>query len=162
MKNMTRRKFIGGSVASMGLLLATAGSINTAAAQNSEVIELTQTYCQFIESENETDHKFDAASASDCEAINDKTGVDRLAQSKTIELKPGSYTFRVTNRDVDHSLGFYLRGDGLVNKARLPKVSGGGLTKGVTKDYNITLKPGEYVYSCPLNPTIDYKLIVSG
>jgi len=43
----------------------------------------------------------------------------------------------------------------------LPKVSGGGLTKGVTKDYEITLKPGDYEYSCPLNSTLDYKLKVS-
>ena len=38
---------------------------------------------------------------------------------------------------------------------------GGGLTLGKTQDYEIVLKPGEYLYSCPLNTTPDYKLIVS-
>jgi hypothetical protein len=42
----------------------------------------------------------------------------------------------------------------------LPSASGGGLTTGKSQDYPITLKPGEYVYSCPLNNTPDYKLIV--
>ena len=70
--------------------------------------------------------------------------------------------FRVTNKNVPYGLGFYLRGDGIVNRATLPSVSGGGLNLGVTKDYEITLKPGEYVYSCPLNPTPDYKIVVDG
>lgn len=45
-------------------------------------------------------------------------------------------------------------------RARLPSVSGGSLTTGRTKDYAIELKAGDYVYSCPLNPTPDYKLVV--
>jgi len=47
-----------------------------------------------------------------------------------------------------------------VNSVKLPKVSGGGLELGVTKDYEIELVEGEYVYSCPLNSTLDYKLVV--
>ena len=35
-----------------------------------------------------------------------------------------------------------------------------GLTTGTTQDYAIELKAGEYLYSCPLNPTPDYKLVV--
>jgi hypothetical protein len=31
---------------------------------------------------------------------------------------------------------------------------------GKTRDYAIELKPGEYVYSCPLNTTPDYRLMV--
>ena len=54
-----------------------------------------------------------------------------------------------------------MRGDGIVNRATLPSVSGGGLGTGQTRDYEIDLKPGEYVYSCPLNPTPDYKLVVA-
>jgi hypothetical protein len=42
----------------------------------------------------------------------------------------------------------------------LPSVSGGGLKMGKTQDYAIDLKPGEYLYSCPLNPTPNYPLIV--
>ena len=126
------------------------------------VIELTQVGCQFIESENGVDHGFKTSQASDCEAINARTGEERLANAKTMRLKPGKYVFRVTNKNVPYPLGFWVRGDGVLNRARLPSVSGGGLTMGKSRDYEIDLKSGEYVYSCPLNPTPDYKLIVSG
>jgi hypothetical protein len=74
-------------------------------------------------------------------------------------LKPGKYLFRVTNKNVPYPLGFYLRGSGL-GRLTLPKVAGGGLELGKTQDYEITLKEGNYVYSCPLNPTPNYKLAV--
>lgn len=126
------------------------------------VIELTQVGCQFIESENGVNHGFETAQASDCEAINRRTAEERLKKAKVLRLKPGRYVFRVTNENVPYSLGFWVRGDGVLNRARLPSVSGGGLTMGKTREYEINLKPGEYVYSCPLNPTPDYKLVVSG
>jgi hypothetical protein len=126
-----------------------------------QVIELTQVPCQFLESENGTNHAFRSRQAADCEAINARTGADRLATAKVLRLKPGAYVFRVSNRNVPYELGFWLRGDGLVARARLPSVSGGGLTDGKTQDYAIELEPGEYVYSCPLNPTPDYKLVVA-
>jgi hypothetical protein len=131
------------------------------AAGEPTVIELTQTGCQFLESENGTNHGYKTTRKEDCEAINSSSGEQRLAQSKTISLKPGKYIFRVTNKDVPYMLGFYLRGAGVLNYATLPRVSGGGLTTGKTQDYAIELKPGSYVYSCPLNPTPDYKLEVS-
>lgn len=124
------------------------------------VIELTQVACQFLETENGVDHGFETGKKSDCEAINARTADQRLEEAKVLELEPGEYIFRVTNVDVPYPLGFWIRGDGLVNRATLPSVSGGGLTTGSTKDYKIELKPGEYVYSCPLNPTPDYKLVV--
>jgi hypothetical protein len=126
------------------------------------VIELTQTACQFIESENGIDHGFKTSSKADCDVVNDASGDRRLAQAKVLELKPGKYVFRVTNRDVPYDLGFWLRGAGLIGRATLPSVSGGGLTTGGTKDYAVELKEGEYLYSCPLNPTPDYKIVVTG
>ncbi len=126
------------------------------------VIELTQVGCQFIESENGIDHGFKTTQASDCEAINERTGEERLEKAKVLRLKPGKYVFKVTNVNVPYPLGFWVRGDGVLNRARLPSVSGGGLTVGKSRDYEIDLKPGEYVYSCPLNPTPNYKLVVSG
>ena len=126
------------------------------------VIELTQVGCQFVESENGVDHGFKTTQASDCEAINERTGEERLEKAKVLRLKPGKYVFKVTNENVPYPLGFWVRGDGVLNRARLPSVSGGGLTMGKTRDYEIDLKPGEYVYSCPLNPTPNYKLVVSG
>jgi hypothetical protein len=143
-------------------LLAVASLTGSAqAGQGPTVIELTQTGCQFLESENGIDHGFKTTSKKDCEAINTMNGEQRLAESKTINLKPGKYIFRVTNKNVPYMLGFYLRGAGVFNYATLPSVSGGGLTTGKTQDYAIELKPGSYVYSCPLNPTPDYRLEVS-
>jgi hypothetical protein len=99
--------------------------------------------------------------AADCKAINGKTAEQRLAKAGVLKLKPGSYIFRVTNKNVPYGLGFWLRGQGL-GRLTLPSVSGGGLEKGVTLDYKISLKPGNYLYSCPLNPTPDYRLVVEG
>jgi len=131
-----------------------------AAAAEAQVIAFTQTPCQFLESEGGRDHGFKSAKGADCEAINARTGRQRLAESKTIELKPGKYVFRVTNRNVPYELGFWLRGATLKDRALLPSVSGGGLSTGRTQDYAIELKPGNYVYSCPLNPTPDYRLVI--
>ncbi len=133
-----------------------------AQAEEGTVIELTQVACQFLESENGVNRHYTSTRKSDCEAINEATGAERLGTAKVLRLDPGRYVFRVTNENVPYGLGFWLRGDGLVNRARLPSVSGGGLDLGITKDYVIDLKPGEYVYSCPLNPTPDYRLVVSG
>ena len=165
---MTRhRRFVctwGGTAAALAVLVTAGGiffSPPVDAAKGPTVITLTQVGCQFIESENGVDHMFKTAKADDCNAINAKTGEDRLAKAKTLTLKPGNYVFRVTNKNVPYGLGFWLRGKGL-GRITLPSVSGGGLNLGVTQDYKITLKPGEYYYSCPLNPTPDYRLVVKG
>ncbi len=134
--------------------------VQDAASADPKVITLTQTACQLLEPEGQDRH-FVSSRSDDCEAVNRKTSEQRLASAKVLRLKPGNYIFRVTNKNVPYQLGFYLRGDGIVNSLRLPKVSGGGLAKGATKDYKITLVKGEYVYSCPLNPTPDYKLVVA-
>lgn len=144
------------ALAAGGLAAALAG---TAHAAEPTVVNLTQTACQFVEAEG-MDHGFSSSRKADCEAINKKSGDERLAQSKTLELKPGKYIFRVKNENVPYQLGFWLRGSGILGRTTLPSVSGGGLTEGTTKDYVIELKEGEYVYSCPLNPTPDYKIVV--
>ncbi|WP_299414931.1 hypothetical protein [Acaryochloris sp. IP29b_bin.148] len=126
--------------------------------QPTEVIKLTQTGCQFLETESE-DFKFKTTQADDCKEVNANTLEKRKAGFKPLALKPGKYIFEVTNRDVPYALGFYLRGEGF-NQVTLPKVSGGDLNQGQTQSYEITLKPGNYVFSCPLNPTPDYPVIV--
>jgi hypothetical protein len=140
--------------------LALGASANAAAQTEAKVIELTQLPCQFLESENGTNRGYTTKTKADCEAINGTTGAQRLGAARTIELKPGKYVFRVKNENVPYELGFWLRGDGLAARASLPSVSGGGLATGKSRDYEIELKPGNYVYSCPLNPTPDYKLVV--
>ena len=134
----------------------------TVSAQSATVIELSQTGCQFLEAENGKNHGYSPGSKADCETINARDGDMRLASAKTIHLKPGKYVFRVTNKNVPYALGFWLRGDGLLNRAKLPSTSGGGLTLGTSRDYEIDLRAGNYVYSCPLNPTPDYRLVVEG
>jgi hypothetical protein len=147
------------ALAGATLAVALAAFSGSAAAQ-AKVINLTQIPCQFLESESQKDRGFKSSRAADCEAINAKTAQQRLAEAKTLELAPGKYVFRVTNKNVPYELGFWMRGASLIDRARLPSVSGGGLTTGKTQDYEIELKPGTYVYSCPLNPTPDYKLVV--
>ena len=150
--------------AAIALLAAGTG---IAGAAEPTVVNLTQVGCQFLESENDVDHHYSPKSEADCEKINAKTGDERLSKAKTIELKPGKYVFRVTNKNVPYELGFWLRDSDYepgnpLHKLTKTSVSGGGLTEGKTRDYEVELKPGQYLYSCPLNPTPDYKLVVKG
>jgi len=130
------------------------------AAGVARVVVLTQLPCQFVESEGGIDRGYRSRKQEDCERINAQSGAARVKSAKPLELKPGRTVFRVTNKSVPYELGFWLRGAGLAGRATLHSVSGGGLTQGVTQDYEIVLKPGEYVYSCPLNTTPDYRLVV--
>lgn len=152
------------AAAAAALLLAASA---TASAADPTVVTLTQVGCQFLESENGVDHDYHPKSEADCNKINAETGADRVAKAKPIELKPGKYIFRVTNKNVPYQLGFWLRESDYepgnpLHKLSKTSVSGGGLTLGKTRDYEVDLKPGEYLYSCPLNPTPDYKLVVKG
>lgn len=156
------------SVATVGAHAASKDGSNNSpkvSPELSNVIVLTQTPCQFIESEHGLDHGFKTAKKADCEDINRRTGSDRLAKARVITLKPGKHIFRVTNRNVPYSLGFWLRSKDYdwrnpLHRITKTSVSGGGLDTGKTKDYAATLDVGEYLYSCPLNPTPDYRILV--
>lgn len=126
---------------------------------NATIIALTQTGCQFVETEGKN-YNYQTTSADDCKKINDDTLTEREKEFKPLELAAGEYVFQVTNENVPYELGFYLRGQG-IGRATLPSTSGGGLTQGTTKEYRVTLKPGKYWISCPLNPTPDYPVIVN-
>lgn len=102
------------------------------------IIDLTQVGCQFLEVETK-DYQYQPKSAADCQEINSETLATRKSGFKSLELQPGKYIFRVTNSNVPYPLGFYLRGEG-IKKVSLPKVSGGGLTQGTTKDFD-ALRP---------------------
>jgi len=135
------------------------------AAPAAKVVELTQVACQFVEAENGVDHNFEAMKPSDCETINRESGAARLANATVLNLTPGKYVFRVTNQDVPYELGFWLREEEYnwrnpIHKLTKVSVSGGGLFAGQSHDYVVELQPGSYLYSCPLNPTPDYKLVV--
>lgn len=131
---------------------------------SAQVIELTQTGCQFLEPEG-IDHKFKTGRKADCEKINAETAEKRLSEAQVMELEPGEYIFRVKNKNVPYELGFWFRHSDYdwrnpIHKLTKVSVSGAGLTTGKTQDYSVTLEPGEYLYSCPLNTTPDYRLIV--
>jgi len=141
-------------------LVSYAGPANAA-----EIIKLTQTGCQFLEPEG-VDHDYKTARKADCEKINAKTAKDRLGKATVMKLKPGEYVFRVTNKNVPYPLGFWFRSKGYnwanpLHKLNKTSVSGGGLSTGKTRDYKVKLKPGEYVFSCPLNTTPDYRVVVT-
>ncbi len=141
------------SFASMGF------QVSAVRAAESRIIALTQTGCQFIEPEN-ADHGYMPETANDCEIVNDETTADRLSQHSVLSLKPGEYVFRVTNKNVPYELGFYLRSADHALIPFSPRVSGAGLFEGQVRDYQIELTEGEYIYSCPFNPTPNYKLVV--
>jgi len=136
----------------------------TSPAQAAETIELVQVPCQFLNVE--TDQGFKTSNKADCDAINAKTAKTRLQKATVMELKPGDYIFRVSNRNVPYELGFWLREKDYdwrnpLHKLSKTSVSGGGLKTGTSHDYKVTLKPGEYLFSCPLNTTPDYRLVVT-
>ncbi len=147
--------------------IATTGTVSSATAQEATIINLTQVGCQFLESENDVDHGYVTKSADDCVEINGRTGEQRLAEARVLDLPPGKYIFRVENRNVPYPLGFWLREHDyqLGNPIHLltkTSISGGGLNIGTTLDYEVELEAGtQYVYSCPLNPTPNYSIVVN-
>ena len=151
--------FFSTAAGALGLAAVALAPHQDAVAAEPQVIELTQVPCQFLEPEG-VNRGYSSTQKSDCVAINDDSGAERVADSEVMTLKPGKYIFRVKNENVPYDLGFWIRGDGLLSRAQLPSTSGGGLSKGMTKDYEIELVEGEYVFSCPLNNTPDYKLVV--
>ena len=142
---------------SPGGILAPLASTGVNAAEPT-VITLTQTGCQFTEPEGE-DHGFKTWGRPTARpSTRKREKAPRRLQNHHAQAR--QVYFRVTNKNVPYQLGFYLRGAG-VGRLTLPKVSGGGLVKGKSRDYHITLKAGDYYYSCPLNPTPDYALKVT-
>jgi len=83
-----------------------------------------------------------------------------------LHLKPGRYQFRVVNKDVDKDLGFVIQKESHKNSDVMETaISNSFTTSSVKKgeaQYTgvVVLQNGNYVYSCPLNPTPHYKLLV--
>lgn len=120
------------------VVVATVFGANKIIAQTSDkdvtIIELTQTKDQFL--------------------------------TQNLNLKPGKYQFRVVNKDVNKDLGFVIqkatdqKGD--VMKTAVTNSFTTALVKKGEAQYTgiVDLKAGEYVYSCPLNPTPHYAISV--
>ena len=85
---------------------------------------------------------------------------------KGLQLKPGKYQFKVTNLDVNKELGFVIQKASDKNMDVMKTALENSFTTALIKkgDTQLTgvveLKEGEYVYSCPLNPTPHYTINV--
>ncbi|MFT5819521.1 MAG: plastocyanin [Crocinitomix sp.] len=80
-----------------------------------------------------------------------------------LHLSAGDYVFEIVNNGVDHEVGFVIAPEGQTDAASHIKeayVTAPVQTGSSSKTNVVTLKPGTYVYFCPLNPTPEYKLIV--
>ena len=83
-----------------------------------------------------------------------------------LDLAAGQYQFRVSNDGVGHDVGFVIQRaadkDGDLAATALPtSFVTAPVATGATESTGIvTLAPGEYVYSCPLNPTPHYTITV--
>lgn len=89
----------------------------------------------------------------------------KLSQNKgvynegNLELAAGYYVFEVTNKKVAKDLGFYLQDEtgAQVKESGLKELVGKGQTN---TSGLVFLAPGQYQYSCPLNPTPHYTVTV--
>ncbi len=72
---------------------------------------------------------------------------------KVTSLKPGSYTFKVSDKSNMHN--YVLNGPGVKNKEIT------GLSYMGSKSATVTLKKGTYTYYCTPHPTMKYTFTVS-
>jgi hypothetical protein len=87
-------------------------------------------------------------------------------ETKTLNLKSGKYQFEVTNKNVDHEVAFFLQKEADKGKKEMSSTVPNSLLPKMLKQGEsavtgiVELKKGSYVYSCPLNPTPHYSIIV--
>lgn len=92
--------------------------------------------------------------------------VDGAFVQNGLTLKPGKYKFNVTNKDVDHEVGFVIqkatdKNADVMKTAVENSFAQAMIPIGKTESTGVVeLKAGEYVYSCPLNPTPKYTITV--
>lgn len=85
---------------------------------------------------------------------------------KTLTVSEGTYVFEIANKGVDHNVGFVLVEKGKdvskpENHIQTAYVTAPVGTNSSQTSNPTTLTKGEYVYFCPLNPTVtDNTLVV--
>lgn len=116
------------------------------------VLALHQSACRFVEAEPNV--TFEATDPLGCrkymyEAL-------RHRAHRALRLDAGRVVLEVTNESIAHEVGIWLRteSDGTVI------ATGGGIAPGTSGRYEVELVPGRYLYSCPLNPTPAYLIVV--
>lgn len=160
------RPALAAGAALLGLALtgaapAVADDWSQPAIPHDRLITLTHTGCQFLEAENNVEYGFETTASMDCVAINKETGADRLADAAPMRLEAGQYTIRVINRDVPYGVGFWLRSRDPNKRLTETSAAKGLIEIGQAMDFEVDLTPGEYLYSCPINPTLNYVMIVN-
>ena len=96
----------------------------------------------------------------------DLTQTENEFNVKGLSLKPGKYQFRITNINVNKDLGFVIqkasdKDNDVMKTAIENSFTIAPISKGDTQLTGIVeLKEGEYIYSCPLNPTPKYNITV--
>ena len=109
--------------------------------------------------------------AQDNMMTNSKANVISLEQTKgeftqkEVTLEAGSYIFEIANNNVGHQVGFVLVPKGKDASKPEHHIKTAYVTKAVDNNSTetskvTTLKKGEYVYFCPMNPTPQYTLTV--
>lgn len=93
------------------------------------------------------------------------TQIDGDFVVKELKLSEGNYVFNIENDGVDHEVGFVLIKEGTdasnpKNHIKEAYVQTPVATGETESSKEVSLKKGNYVYFCPLNPTPQYKLIV--
>jgi hypothetical protein len=87
-------------------------------------------------------------------------------EGKELKLKPGKYQFEVSNKGIDHEVAFFLQKEAdKGSKDFGTAIPNSGVAKmvkdGETSSTGVVeLAKGRYVYSCPLNPTPHYTIVV--
>lgn len=82
-----------------------------------------------------------------------------------VDLAAGEYQFNISNKDVDHEVGFVLVPKGQYDAEHHIKaayVSAPVATGKSSLTSVVKLAAGEYEYFCPLNPTPKYGLTIRG
>ena len=90
--------------------------------------------------------------------------IDGEFTQKELTLDAGTYVFEISNKDIDHEVGFVLAPKGKTEPEHHIKtayVTSPVPTGSTSKTNEVVLTAGEYVYFCPLNPTPQYTLIVN-
>lgn len=116
------------------------------------VLTLGQSPCRFEEAE--PDASFTADDALGCRAYAYEMLPSRT--HRALRIPPGPLRIAVENRTVAHEVGIWLRreSDGAL------VASAGGAGTGAAISVQVDLAPGRYLYSCALNPTPAYLLVV--
>ena len=94
------------------------------------------------------------------------TQTENQFETQELKLTSGKYQFRIVNKNVDKDLGFLIRKEEDKNSSSMETVIPNSFTAALVKKEKVQytgiveLKKGKYVYTCPLNPTPHYQLIV--